>query len=123
VAFNATLWPLLRYPPFPRTLNVEALTFTAATPSSLNGGTYVPGSYPRLLHVTRHGSPTGNGGTFAPPPAPPSVIPPPASSGRVSFTPAATIAPNLTVVSPVTTQKQINNFFRIVDPRLNNQAT
>jgi hypothetical protein len=105
-------------------LNVEALTFTAATPSSRNGGTFLPGPAPLLL-------PTGpvtlltsrNGGTASPAAAPPSVIPPPASSGRVSFTPAATIAPNLTVVSPVTTQKQINSFFNIVDPRLNNQAT
>lgn len=121
--FNAAVWPFMLYPPVPRTVNVEALTFTGPVPSSRNGGTYVPGAVPRLLHVPSVAQLTTlSGGTFVPPPAPPAVLPPPARSGLVSFTPAPTIAPRLTNVSPVTTQQQINATFRIVDLRLNNQA-
>lgn len=96
--FTSAIWPAMVYPPFPRVQNVQALTTTAPVPSSRNGG------------------------TAAPPVAPPMVVPAPLSVGRVSFAPAATIRPNLTVVSPTVTQKQINTLFRIVDLRLNNQA-
>lgn len=96
--FIPPIAPPLLYPPFPRTANVEPATVGAPVPSSINAGTATPA------------------------PAPPMTVPPPLRSGSVSFTPAATIAPNLTNISPVTTQRQINTTFRIVDLRLNNQA-
>jgi hypothetical protein len=121
--FNATIWPWLLYPPFPRVANVEALTFSGPVPASRGWSVFAQGSYPPLVPQGPNTLLTSlNGGTAVPAAAPPMAIPPPASSGLVSFTPAATISPNLTNVLPSTTQKQINTFFNIVDLRLNNQS-
>jgi hypothetical protein len=83
---------------------------------------FIPPVAPPMVYPTAAPS-SLNGGTDTPDPAPPMVIPPPASSGIVSFAPAPTIAPRLTVISPVTTQRQINTTFRIVDARLNSVST
>jgi hypothetical protein len=97
--------------------------FSAFFVPSAGAGQYSSTIWPPLLYPPFPLPPPSsrNGGTAAPAPAP-NMVSPTAAVARVSFTPAPTIQPRLTVISPTTTQKQINNFFRIVDLRLNNQG-
>lgn len=112
----ATTYSAFVWPPMVYVTSVQVLL-------SRIGGTFVPGPAPPLRPRGPDFRLTSiSAGTFVPPPAPPMVIPPPLRVGRVSFQPAANINPVLTNVSYVTTQRQINNTFRIVDLRLNNQA-